>query len=157
MLKASDISFDEVWEEVKFIQSNCRQRCLTKDDVNNALSLRKNSVRQEVVMWGGFVPNCYGYKAYATKLILNYDGTFYCDRNSSCTRSFAVGNSVFERGPLFGLMLPSKCPRWFPKISDDGKLLEKVSKNKLIRIMFYNREYGNIIKKINKTFSKTVR
>jgi len=143
-------SFNEIWQTVENVQKQARQRCLTESDVKRAINLRNNSVRNEVVAWGGFVPNCYNYKAFSTKLSLMYNGDIYCCRNSSCSRSFARGNYLFERGPLFGLLMPSKYPKWFPKINNDGTLSKKISKEKLLKVMLRDRQYGLIIRELNK-------
>ena len=153
MLSRPKFSFDEIWQEVEKTQKRARQRCLTESDVRRALDLRIKSIRNEVVAWGGFVPNSYNYKAFSTKLSLMYNGNIHCNRDSSCSRSFGNvgnGNCLFERGSLFGILTPSEYPRWFPKINNNGTLSEKVSKDKLLKIMLRDRQYGLIVRELNK-------
>ena len=146
-------NFDEIWEEVKAAQKRCRQRLLSENQVRRAVSLREYSVKEAVVAWGGFVPNCYKYRAHSTKLYLYYNGEFKCERNFSCTRSFARGNWLFETGPLFGIIIPSKYPRWFPKITNNGKLLNKIQNNELIRIILRDRVYGLIVRELQNNYA----
>ena len=141
-------SIDEVWKQVELVQVGCRARCLSRLDVEQAIDLRKNSIRHKVIAWGGFVPTSYRGKAFSTRLILYYDSSISCERKSSCIRSYGNGETLYEASGLFGLKAKSKYPRWFPKIENDGTVIEQVSKNKLLRVMLKDRQYGTILKKI---------